>query len=173
MDVLARPGHSGRHGSPAIRSALDAAAARRAPPRPAGGRRAASRCTSERPGNRPGPSPPAGPRDQRPGPPALPSQPAIAGPGASAATRQRKDHRAEAGPRTRHTPFVAIPSLRPRRSRSRPEAYGAAPLGIWGGDSPERGGIIGPDPLDVSPGNSSSLERFPAGSPAPPLFRLT
>jgi hypothetical protein len=29
-----------------------------------------------------------------------------------------------------------------------------------GGDSPERGGIIGPDLLDVSPGNSSSLERI-------------
>ena len=42
-----------------------------------------------------------------------------------------------------------------------------------GGDSPERGGIIGRDPLDVSPGNSPSLERFPAGSPAPPLFLCT
>src|ERR1700745_3047524 len=29
-----------------------------------------------------------------------------------------------------------------------------------GGDSPERDGITGPDLLDVSPGNSSSLERI-------------
>src|SRR4029077_19698029 len=112
MDPLARPGHPGRHESLVIRPAPDAAAARRVPPRPAGGRRAANRCTSERPGNRPGPSPPAAPRDQWPGPPARPNQPATDGPGASAATHQRKDHRAEAGPLTRHAPF---------RSRTVPE----------------------------------------------------
>src|SRR5947208_3650886 len=113
MDALARPGHSGRHGPPVIRPAPDAAAARRVPPQPAGGRRAANRYTSERPGKRPGPSPPAAPRDQWPGPPARPNQLATDDPGASAATHQRKDHRAEAGPQTRHTPFSSriVPEL--------------------------------------------------------------
>src|ERR1700759_3594564 len=117
MDALARPGHPGRHELLVIRLAPDAAAARRVPPRPAGGRRAASRCTTERPENQPGPSPPAVPRDQRPGPPARPNRPAIDGPGASAATPRRTDHRAEGGPQTRHTPF---------RSRTVPETTALA-----------------------------------------------